>query len=159
MACLHGVLPSNHLELIEFETYHIKLNPPFFPVNKTCNGPTTWSILTSDYVWGPVTTYNDFPNTHCTTFGWESRVLTITRSWLLAHTWSGPYIDLLLIRFPLWSERVRWHRVQMRDTALLIKVANPNVELAHVYGGCLTCVIDWGLGIDEWWVELRRLRW
>ena len=38
-----------------------------------------------------MTTQNGFPNTHGTAFGWEWRVLTITRSRLLVHVWSGPY--------------------------------------------------------------------
>ena len=38
------------LKLIEFEIYCIKPNPPlFFPANTICNGPATWSILTSHY--------------------------------------------------------------------------------------------------------------
>jgi len=37
------------LKLINFETYYIKSNPPLFSANKVCNGPTTWSILTSHY--------------------------------------------------------------------------------------------------------------
>ena len=56
--------PSNSTKLIEFETYYIKPNPPLFSVNKICNDPATWSILTSHYAWWPVTAKNDFPNTH-----------------------------------------------------------------------------------------------
>jgi hypothetical protein len=37
------------LKLINFETYYIKSNPPLFSANKVCNGPATWSILTSHY--------------------------------------------------------------------------------------------------------------
>jgi hypothetical protein len=45
---------------------HIILNQilPSFSANKVCNGPATWSILTSHYAWGPVTTYNGFSPTH-----------------------------------------------------------------------------------------------
>ena len=42
--------PSSSLTLVEFETYYIKQNPPLFSGNKICNGPATWSILTSHYV-------------------------------------------------------------------------------------------------------------
>ena len=84
---------------ISLKLRHIILNQILTPfsANKICNGPATWSILTSHYAWGPVTTYNGLPNTHGTAFGWESRVLTITRSWLLAHVWSGPYPNCLSI--------------------------------------------------------------
>jgi hypothetical protein len=82
--------PNNSLKLVNFKTYYTKSNLPSFSANKVCNGPATWSILTSHYAWGPVTIYNDFPNTHGTAFGLESRVLTITRSRLLACVWSSP---------------------------------------------------------------------
>jgi hypothetical protein len=44
----------------------------------------------------PRNSFNNFPNTPGSTFGWESRVLTITRSRLLAHVWSGPQQSLAI---------------------------------------------------------------
>ena len=65
---------------------HIILNQilSFFSASKVYNGPTTWSILTSHYARGPETTYNGFPNTHGTAFGWEgSSPLQGHGSWLM----------------------------------------------------------------------------
>ena len=82
----HQIILSNWYSLRPFILNQIL---PSFPTNKICNDSATRSILTSHYAWRPVTTSNGFPNTHGTAFGWESRVLTITRSRLLAHVWSS----------------------------------------------------------------------
>ena len=44
--------PSSSLKFVEFETCYIILNQilPSFSANNICNGPATWSILTSHYV-------------------------------------------------------------------------------------------------------------
>ena len=49
----HRVILSNWQRL-----RHITLNQilPSFSANMICNGPATWSILTSQYAWGHVTT-------------------------------------------------------------------------------------------------------
>ena len=48
--------PSSSLKLVEFETYYIKPNRPLLFRQQNMQGPTTWSILTSQYAWGSVTT-------------------------------------------------------------------------------------------------------
>jgi hypothetical protein len=81
--------PSNSLKLIEFETCYTKSNPPLFFRQQSMqwsrnmvHSHFTLRLRARDYI-------NGFPNTRGMAFGWETRVLTITRSRLLAHVWSG----------------------------------------------------------------------
>ena len=112
--------PSSSLKLVGFETSFIKANPPIFSANKICNGPATWPILTSHSARGSVTTYNNFPSTHGMAFGWESRVLTITRSRLLARVWSGPNLVLKATLYIIEGEPDPKVHLKSDMTALLI---------------------------------------
>ena len=81
---------SSSLKLVEFETYYINQILPAFSANKICNGLQHDPFSLHTMLEGPWIPKTAFPTTHGTAFGWESRVLTITRSRLLAYAWNGP---------------------------------------------------------------------
>jgi hypothetical protein len=63
---------------------------PLLPPTKYAMVPQHGLFSLHTMLDGPWLHKTTFPNTHSTAFGWESRVLTITRSQHLAHVWSGP---------------------------------------------------------------------
>ena len=80
--------PSSYLQLVEFETCYVKPNPPLLFHQQSMwwsynmvHSHFTLSLRVHDYI------KRLFP----TPMGWESRVLTITRSPILARVGSGPY--------------------------------------------------------------------
>ena len=101
----------------------IHVGLPSFSTNKTCSGPSTWTILTSHYGWRPVSTQNGYSNTRDMAFRRKSRALTITWSLYLAQEWSRPKLPDDIeeefktkwrgwqFKFPPWNFLSTWQKL------------------------------------------------
>ena len=104
--------PSSSLKLVEFETKYIKPNHPSSYANKICNGPATWSILTSHYAWGSMTTLKRLSQHPC--YGLWMRVkgphhykVTSQEPW----PWTCESPKETIQKHVVWSRILKWNEV------------------------------------------------
>ena len=91
-----------------------------------------------------------------TAFGWEARVLTITRPWLLPRVWSGPYLGSLHIRD-------NEHVTATLQTISLVGKVEPVPSSLHTYArgtdGVCECKMDTKSTWIPTWHQMDHLSW